>query len=177
MRREPIVLPILGVIFAPDINPDDVVSAANDELFAIALKTKSTSFGFTDYYRNEMGRGLTRLWCAGDCLAPASALADYKSNSVELEGRWRRNTRRRINLDPGYITAHQMVLATTKQLPQAVYLRDGIYAVIELLYRDGAFAVLPWTYPDYRWAAAEKLFDPFRSRFLNLRRGPGERKP
>jgi hypothetical protein len=67
-----------------------------------------------------------------------------------------------------------MVLATTKPLPQAIYLRDGVYAVVELIYRDGAFAALPWTYPDYRKAAAENLFESFRSQFLKLQRKVGE---
>ena len=81
---------------------------------------------------------------------------------------------RRVNVDPGYVSALQMVLATTKPLPQAIYLRDGVYAVVELIYRDGAFAALPWTYPDYRKAAAENLFEPFRSQFLKLQRKVGE---
>jgi hypothetical protein len=174
MSKDPMVLPILGVIAAPDVRPDDVVRGAGDRLFATAQRTEPVPFEFTDYYRKEMGTGLTRFWCAGAGLAPASALVACKLTSVALEGRWRLRGDRRVNLDPGYISAHQLVLATTKPLPQAVYLRDGIYALVELVYRDGTFAPLPWTYPDYRQAAAENLFAPFRSYFLKLRRKAGK---
>jgi hypothetical protein len=174
MSREPIVLPVLGVILAAGVEPDDVMRAVDDELFPTALRTESVPFEFTDYYRKEMGADLTRFWCAAGGLAPASDLASHKLKSGTLEGRWRRHGDRRVNLDPGYISALHMVIATTKPLPQAVYLRDGVYGVVELVYRDGAFAALPWTYPDYREAAAERTFEPFRSHLLHLRRAAGK---
>jgi hypothetical protein len=172
--REPAVLPILGVIAAPSVSLDDVARAANDKLFETDLHTNPKPFDFTDYYRKEMGPNLTRFWCAGARLVPASALADYKLACATLEDRWRQGPDRQVNVDAGYVSALQLVLATTKPLPQAVYLRDGIYAVVELIYRDGGFAALPWTYPDYGKAAAENLFEPFRSYFLKLRREMGE---
>ncbi len=170
------VLPVLGVILAAGVEPDDVMRAVSGELFPTALRTESIPFDFTDYYGKEMGADLIRFWCAADGLVPAAYLATHKSESGRLEGRWRQRGGRRVNLDPGYISEHQMVLATTKPLPQAVYLRDGIYGVVELLYRDGAFAALPWTYPDYRQAANERVFEPFRSHLLSLRRAAGKRK-
>ncbi len=148
--------------------------AANDKLFETAQMTRPVPFDFTDYYRNEMGPGLERVWCAGARLARASALADYKLTAAALESRWLEDRQRRVNVDPGYVSTLQMVLATTKPLPQAVYLRDGVYAVVELIYRDGAFVALPWTYPDYEQAATEDLFEPFRAHFLKLRREMGE---
>lgn len=174
MEKEPAVLPVLGVIAAPGVSPDDVVRAANDELFETARETDRIPFDFTDYYRKELGAGLMRFWCAGAHLVPASALADYKLAGVALEDRWRRAGERRVNLDPGYISALQLVIATTKPLPQAVYLRGGIYAVVELIYRDGAFATLPWTYPDYGRAAKDNLLQPFRSHLLKLQREVGK---
>jgi hypothetical protein len=170
MSREPIVLPLLGVILAAGVEPDGVVEAVDEGLFPTALRTPPVPFEFTDYYRKEMGENLTRFWCGAGGLARASDLAGYKIKSGTLEGRWRGRSGRRVNLDPGYISEQHLVLATTKALPQAVYLCEGIYAVVELLYRDGAFAALPWTYPDYRRAAAEHVFESFRSHFLDLRR-------
>ena len=168
--KEPAVLPILGLITAPGVSLDDVTRAANDKLFETVQSTEPVPFDATDYYRTEMGPNLERVWCAGARLIHASALADYKLAGAALEDRWRQDGDRLVNVDAGYVSALQIVLATTKPLPQAVYLRDGVYAVVELVYRDGVFAALPWTYPDYKKAAAENLFDPFRSYFLKLRR-------
>jgi hypothetical protein len=174
MEKEPLVLPVLGVIAAPDVSLDEVAGAAGGRLFEMGLRTKAVPFDFTDYYLREMGPGLTRVWYAGAGLVRASALADYKLAAGTLEGGWRESGARRVNLDPGYISALQLVLATTKTLPQAAYLRDGISAVVELIYKEGGFAPTPWTYPDYDIAATEKLFEPFRSRFLELQREVGK---
>ena len=60
---------------------------------------------------------------------------------------------RRVNLDPGYMDAARVVLASTKDHAHRILLGKGIYGEVTLLYRDGAFRPLPWTYPDYREAA------------------------
>jgi hypothetical protein len=173
MAQGPYVLPIAGVIAAPDIAVESVVRALSDGLFEVASRTNPEPFAFTDYYRREMGEGLVRFWCAAARLAPAAALADWKVRSGELEKSWGGPGARRVNVDPGYVSSLQLILATTKPLPQAVYLRDGVYALVELLYRSGGFKRLPWTYPDYAKAAAEGAFEMFRSRCLRLLRGGG----
>jgi hypothetical protein len=171
MKKDPEVLPLVGVIAAPGIAAEDVVRAVNDELLEIVSRTDAEPFDFTDYYRREMGEGLVRFWCVASRLAPAAQLADWKLRSRELEMRWGGPGARRVNLDPGYLTSLQVILATTKPLPQAIYLRDGIYALVELLYRAGGFKSLPWTYPDYGKAASEGAFEMFRSNYLKLLRG------
>lgn len=160
----------MGVIAARGVSPEEVLRTTDAELFENGPRTETVPFDFTDYYREEMGTGLTRFWCAGVRLVPATALAGYKLASVALEKRWRNDGGRRVNLDPGYVSTLQMVLATTKGLPQAIYVAKGIYALVELIYRDGAFRSLPWTYPDYRKAAARGLFEPFRAHLLKLTR-------
>ncbi|MGD8718819.1 MAG: DUF4416 family protein [Candidatus Zixiibacteriota bacterium] len=170
MERDPHVLPILGVLATPSVSADEVVAACRRELFDVALTSAVVPFDDTDYYRSEMGPDLKRFWCAAAATVGADLLADMKTASGRLEGRWRDEGKRRVNLDPGYVTPLQLVLATTKTLPQAVYLRDGISAVVELLYRDGVFAPMPWTYPDYGRAASAATFEPFRDYLLGLLR-------
>jgi len=172
MLIEPKVLSVVGVLAPPDVRGDDILAACVPSLGAAALATPAREFGYTGYYEAEMGRVLERFWFCGDRLLPASELAAWKLAARELEDRWRDAAgRRRVNLDPGYMTPLQLALATTKSLPQAVYLRDGVSAVVELLYRQGRFEPLPWTYPDYREAAEEGVFEPFRVHLLRRRRG------
>ncbi len=168
MKQAPSVLPLIGVIAAAEIGGGDVVRALGDELFDVAFQTDPEPFDVTEYYRSEMGAALVLFWCAGRRFAPAALLAAWKLRSRELETRWAARGARRVNLDTGYLSSLQLVLATTKPLPQAVYVRDGVYALVELLYRSGGFEAFPWTYPDYRRAAAAGAFEPFRSRYLEL---------
>jgi hypothetical protein len=41
-------------------------------------------------------------------------------------------------------------LVTTKNYGHRIYLKDGIYAEVTLIYRNKNFEVLEWTYLDYR---------------------------
>lgn len=170
------VLPFVGVIAAPDIAPAAVARECGAALFPIAAVTPPRPFNFTAYYEAEMGRDLVRFWLGGATLQPAGGLPVWKRKAGELENIWRGpGGGRRVNLDPGYIAALQLVLATTKPLPQATYTRDGIFAVVELLFHDGAFHPVPWTYGDYAAAAADGTFSPWRERFraLTARLGRG----
>ena len=55
-----------------------------------------------------------------------------------------------MNIDPGYLTLFQLVLASAKPFSHRIYLDRGIWAEVTLLFRDGTFETLPWTYPDYK---------------------------
>jgi len=51
------------------------------------------------------------------------------------------------------------VLATTKDYSHRIYVRDGIYEEVTLVYRRGSgFEPWPWTYPDYRSETAKRFF-------------------
>ncbi|NQT00025.1 MAG: DUF4416 family protein [Candidatus Omnitrophica bacterium] len=55
-----------------------------------------------------------------------------------------------MNLDPGYITAAKLVLATCKNYAHRIYLDKGIFAEVALQFRQRGFQPQPWTYADYR---------------------------
>ena len=73
---------------------------------------------------------------------------------------------RPLNLDPGYITAAKLVLASTKDHAHRIYLQDGIYAEVTLAYRHRAWQPLEWTYPDYRRADFQEFFTRCREFLL-----------
>lgn len=106
-------------------------------------------FAHTDYYTPEFGSGLERQFIAFERLIDPGRLAEIKRLTNELEQRWSEAGRRRINLDPGYITEAKLVLATTKDHGHRIYIGQGIYAEVTLTYRDKDFRPWPWTYPDY----------------------------
>jgi len=59
------------------------------------------------------------------------------------------NGKRTINLDPGYLAQDKLVLATTKDFYQRLYLGQGIYGEVTLHFQKGRFRYFSWTYPDY----------------------------
>jgi hypothetical protein len=74
--------------------------------------------------------------------------------------------RRRINLDPGYLTEAKVVLATTKDYAHRIYLGSGIFAEVALRYKEAAksFVPLEYTYRDYEAAETIRLMNDARGR-------------
>ena len=77
----------------------------------------------------------------------------------------------RQNIDPGYVLHERFVLASGKNFSHRIYIGDGIYADLTLIYQNGNFQKLPWTYPDYADQAMLNFLDQVRSKYvLDVRR-------
>lgn len=107
------------------------------------------NFDFTSYYEKEMGAPLSRRLLVFKPLVDQTRLAAIKRMTNDLEAAYQRQDRRRVNIDPGYLLPERFVLATGKNFTHRIYIGDGIYADLTLLYQKGRFRTLPWTYPDY----------------------------
>ncbi|MFZ2448601.1 MAG: DUF4416 family protein [Syntrophobacteraceae bacterium] len=108
------------------------------------------AFLYTTYYDGEMGSGIRRQTAAFFDPVPAVSLPDIKLRTNELEEEFSLGGGRRVNIDPGILSEERFVLATGKNFTHRIYLREGIYADLTLMYQKGAYRPLPWTYPDYR---------------------------
>lgn len=130
----------------------------------------------SEFYEREMGRDLQRRFLSFEQLASPGELARIKLLTQEIEDRYRGEPSggrrgRRINLDPGYIDAFKVVLASTKNAGQRIYLHSGIYAEATLFYFNGAFHGQAYTYADYLWPTTLAFFTSLRSAYLDhLRR-------
>lgn len=131
---------------------------------------ESPDFEFTEtgYYDLSMGAGLRKQF-----LGFAEPIAPERLPQIKLQtNAWeqeyaalgRHAEPRPLNLDPGYLTAAKLVLASTKDHAHRIYLGQGIYAEITLTYRHGRWQPHEWTYPDYRR-------DDFQAFFTRLRDG------
>jgi hypothetical protein len=157
--------------FAPD---DALLAQAHRAMVAEWGATDWESdllpFDHTTYYQREFGPGLVRRMWAFERLIDPGTLAAIKVRSNELEGRWLVEDKRRVNLDPGYVSMAKLVLATTKNHGHRIYLGEGIYAEVTLRYQDGAFRPWPWSYPDYATAAYCRMFETIRRRYIEQSR-------
>ena len=106
-------------------------------------------FDFTAYYQKELGSPLMRRMLSFKPLWAQRALPEIKLETNMLELRHGSTGRRRINLDPGLVTAERLVLATGKNFSHRIYLGKRIYGDLTLIFHQGRFQTLPWTYPDY----------------------------
>ncbi len=120
-------------------------------------------FDFTDYYQPEMGSPLFRRMMAFEKLISQTDLPRIKIATNRIEQEYAKDGVRTVNIDPGYLSHERFVLATGKNFTHRIYLDQGIYADLTLVYTKGAFKALPWTYPDYQ--------DPHMLAYLERVRG------
>lgn len=156
----------VGLLAAPSCPLPFVYESLESRFGPIELKSRMMDFDYTRYYEPEMGAVLSRQFLAFERLAPPEELPGIKTITNDLEHRMALEGKRRVNLDPGYLTGARLVLASTKDHAHRLYLARGIYGEITLLYRHGVFEALPWTYPDYRSQAYHEFFREMRRLYL-----------
>ena len=126
-----------------------VVKTLVDKFGPVDIVSSWFPFNFTTYYEAEMGAPLFRRMLAFETMIKQSALSDIKLTTNDLELEYSKNSKRMINLDPGYMLRERFVLATGKNYSHRIYIGKRIYADLTLIYTKGRFRKLPWTYPDY----------------------------
>jgi Domain of unknown function (DUF4416) len=138
-------------------------------LGAIDRRSETLSWNVSRFYEKEMGTGLQRRFVSFYQLASPGNLAEIKLQTQRVEEKWRTGEQngRKVNVDPGYLEAGKVVLASTKNAGHRIYLQSGIYGEAALLYYNGAFQACPHTYPDYLWAETLSFLTSLRSVYLD----------
>ena len=126
-----------------------VVKSLKEKFGLVDIVSSWLPFNLTTYYETEMGQPLFRRMLAFETLIKQSALSKIKRITNDLELEYSKYSKRRVNLDPGYLLRERFVLATGKNYSHRIYIGRGIYADLTLIYTKGGFTKLPWTYPDY----------------------------
>ena len=133
----------------------------------LAAESETIPFVFTTYYEAEMGPGLVKQLVGFRELIQMGGLPQIKLETNRIEAETGAGTseelKRKINLDPGYVTLAKVVLATTKNRDHRIYLGSGIFAEVTLRYRHGRYAAQEWTYPDYESEQAGRFFLQMRA--------------
>jgi hypothetical protein len=123
------------------------------------------TFTHTHYYEKEMGGDLKKLYVIfAEPIDPID-LAKIKHSTNALEQQWCEGGNRKINLDPGYIELAKLVLASTKNFSHRIYIGEGIYGDVQLVWQAGRFRANPWTYPDYQEKSVVTFFDTIRKEY------------
>jgi hypothetical protein len=150
----------------------EVKEALSQAYGPIDLETELLPFDHTGYYRPEFGPGLQRQIVTFERLVDPGRLPAVKRWTNDLERSLARDGKRRVNIDPGYLTLGKLVLASTKDHAHRLYLGEGIYGEGTLSYQRGHFRPWPWTYPDYASDAYCALFEQIRERYKAQLRDP-----
>jgi hypothetical protein len=164
------VILITGLIFK-DIDLANRAQGELEDIFgAVNKKSPVLEFDKTRYYEDEIGAGLKRRFLSFKNMIRPEDPAGIKITTNGIESRLRVKGNRAVNIDPGYLTEAKLVLLTTKDNQHRIYLRDGIFAEVTLMYRKGTFKPLEWTYPDYRGRDYIDFFNELREDMVGCRK-------
>jgi hypothetical protein len=130
---------------------------------SILDRTAPTSFCYTRYYEKEMGSNLSRIFLLFEPLFNREQLPEIKLKTNSIEASISSEGNRTVNIDPGYISLENIVLATTKGYAHRIYLGSGIFADLTLIYRNSTYKPLEWTYPDYGSEEIIAIFKRWRN--------------
>jgi hypothetical protein len=166
---------LIASLFSPE---EKILEEVIHELQGVSGSTDWVSpplfFDRTRYYEKEMGWPLHRRFVSFKSLIRPEAIVDIKLQTNELEKRYVQGGKRRVNIDPGYIALERLVLATGKNYTHRIYLSNGIYADLTLVFHQGSFQTLAWTYRDYAEPVVIGYFNEIREHYKNQLRGLGE---
>jgi hypothetical protein len=167
--RSPIPVKLFIGMLSPEPELFDICAdIVCQEYGPIDCQSEIVPWTNSDFYQDEMGSGILRKFIFFEQLIDPGDLPAIKISTARIEKNLAiqtvNNARRRINLDPGYVTEAKVVLATTKDYTHRLYIGEGIYAEVTLRYvnKNRSFSPFDYTYLDYRSETYTTMFNKAR---------------
>ncbi len=157
---------VIGIITVELKIIDKLVAELTSQFGQLDLVSPWMHFNYTTYYESEMGSPLFRRVFAFEPLISQGDLHEFKLATNQIEGHFSLQGRRRVNIDPGYMLRERFVLASGKNFSHRIYIGEGIYADLTLIYQKGSFKKLPWTYPDYSDDGMLNFLEQVRNKYI-----------
>lgn len=150
-----IKLPESALLFVGTLYSDNSfftksLNLLEDFFGSILFLSPLMSWDYSSYYKEELGTPIFRRFIFFKSLIDPGDLSEIKIQTNKFEDILSIENKRRINLDPGYLTLSKIVLASTKNYAHRIYLGKGIYGEVTLIYKDGTYMPHVFTYKDYQ---------------------------
>lgn len=120
-------------------------------------------------YSEEMGENLLRRFISFEKNIDRANLVELKTVCDKIEMQLSDVVDdfnfRTVNLDPGILTPANIVIASHHETNYNIYIKDGVFAEIALIYGRGKYLRLPWTNSDYYDEEAIFFFTRVRDSF------------
>ncbi len=153
---------ITGLIFKEEAVFNRTREILERRFARIDFQSQALNFEHTRFYEKEFGSDLKRRFISFEKLIPPDILPQVKIITNAIEKKLSQDSKRTINIDPGYLTEAKLVLATTKDYKHRIYLNNGIYAEVTLFFQGKTFKSWECTYPDYKTDAYIAVFNQIR---------------
>lgn len=159
------VILFFAILYNPNFEINTFINKLKIKFGELLFISEKSKFKYTNYYTSEMGEGLNRVFIFFKEKQEKNALIKIKKFSDLLENEFLVNLKRTINIDPGFFSKENIILATNKGFTHRVYLDDGVYADLTLYYKGHSYKFLDWTFSEYK---SEEIINMFNSLRHNL---------
>jgi hypothetical protein len=166
---------IVGIISSKEIYLERAEEEISVLFGPVDLKSPIFPFDLTNYYEEQMGINLKRIFLSFVELVPPGQLSAMKIRTNALEQKIRQDSGenfRVVNIDPGILTSSSLIMATAKDFSHRIPLAQGIYAHLEFLFSKQGIRILEWTYPDFRQESYQRFFLDVRKIYQEQLRQP-----
>ena len=120
-------------------------------------------------YAEEMGHNLQRRFYSFNRQFDRDKLPSIKTSCDRIERQFGDRvddyTFRTVNIDPGMLTPDNLIMASHREYNHRLYLGEGTFGELTLVWAKGRFVRLPWTGPDFCQQEAIDFFERVRDMF------------
>lgn len=163
---------IIGLLSNQNSRLGRVKRALEKKFGPIDRETELINFVYTRYYEKELGQNLKRKFLSFKKLIYLNKCYRIKLYTNKIEKAYSENNLRTVNIDPGYVSPAKLVLFTTKNQSDRIYLDKGIYADLELQFKKKSFQPVERTYYDYKSPEYIGFFNSVREAYmLQIKKG------
>lgn len=160
---------IISVIYSSMDALADSLKAIERKFGPVQYETLEVTCQRPEMYREEMGEGLLRRFFSFERFIDRDSLADAKRTCHKIEPDFADHVDgydfRAVNIDPGILTTSNLIMASHREFNHRIYLKDGVFAEVSLIYAKDGFRRLPWTHPDFCENEAIEFFNRVRNSF------------
>ncbi len=156
--------PIVAILSAREGLLGEILSSLNARFGKEDLVGPWHPFVHTNYYAPEMGDNLQRCIVSFENNISADGLPKLKMWTKDIEDKYRVGDKRTVNLDPGYVDLHKVVLGSAKGGGHMIMVGEGVYADMLLYYNKG-WQPMPWAYPDFKDGTYSEELEEIRKIF------------
>ncbi len=163
------VLPVFAILYNKDY--ENNLNLAIKKLDYFGGFCMSEHFYFDNlqrYYSKEMGSPLLKVYLYGKSLFEDTDILELKLKTMDIEKHFSIDSRRTINIDPGYINKQHLVLASSKERGARIHIGKNIFLEMEYIYIFKDFKAFYWTYQDYRHNDVKAFFKMARDYYLRF---------
>lgn len=157
-----------GFLYRTDLFTEELFAQRVEKLYGKLFSYGPEFNPLAAYYSKEMGDEslLKRVFFVTTKSFPREFLLTNKLLSLTWENEWSQHGKRMVNVDLGFVSAENFILATTKNYSHRVFLGQNIFADLTYQCVDGKYQTLPWTYPDFKDQPKLDFFSWCRSYLL-----------